>query len=149
VGESRDWRSLEAKKAGFNEFQLFDLSPSVEAMRLRKPDHSFPGAHYLPIPTSESAVCGTLEELGVIEGYTSLTPIYREHLADPRERLYLHGRCKKGCPRWSAPRKGPDEYNRFKDLMLSYRHRRQRWPKPFAIPMDFSSRDPEFLDLII
>ena len=152
-GLSAAWK---LKKAGFQEFQVFELEPECggNARFGENRITSFPwGAHYLPIPTRESkAVVELLEELGVIEGYTTTgTPIYREQYLcfDPQERLYIHGRWQEGLlPLVGATRGDLDEYTRFKDLMLSYRHRRGNDSrKPFAIPMDFSSRDPEFQDL--
>ncbi len=152
-GLSAAWK---LKKAGFHEFQLFELEPECGGNARFGENRITPfpwGAHYLPLPTRESkAVVELLEELGAIEGFTtSGTPIYREQYLcfDPQERLYLHGRWQEGLlPLVGATRRDLDEYNRFKDLMLSYRHRRGNdGRKPFAIPMDFSSRDPDFLDL--
>ena len=152
-GLSAAWK---LKKAGFHDFQVFELEQECGGNARFGENRITPypwGAHYLPIPTRESkAVVELLEELGVIEGYSaSGTPIYREDYLcfDPQERLYMHGRWQEGLlPVVGATRKDLDEYNRFKDLMFSYRRRRGKdGRKPFALPMDLSSRDPEFLNL--
>ncbi|MFN8005473.1 MAG: NAD(P)-binding protein [Terriglobia bacterium] len=144
------------KKAGFHDFRLFELESECggNAQFGENRISAYPwGAHYLPIPTHESkAVVELLDELGVIQGYASSgVPLFREEYLcfDPQERLYLHGRWQEGLlPMVGATRNDLEEYNRFKDLILSYRHHRGNdGRKPFAIPMEFSSRDPDFLIL--
>ena len=67
----------------------------------------------------------------------------------PQERLYRYGRWQEGLlPLLAVSKKDLEQYDRFRDLVAGYRTRRgQDGRKAFAIPMEFSSRDREFLEL--
>ena len=71
-GLSAGWK---LSKAGFQDFEIFELEPEVAGVS-RSGENSispFPwGAHYVPLPTEESrAVRELFEDLGVIESRTA------------------------------------------------------------------------------
>src|SRR5262245_40877376 len=153
AGLSAGWK---LKKAGFHEFELLELEPECGGNSRFGENQvtAYPwGAHYVPLPTPESrAVRELFAELGVIQGYSpSGEPLYEEKYLcfSPQERLYRYGRWQEGLlPLLAVPRKDLEQYSRFRDLVADYRTRRgQDGRKAFAIPMEFSSRDREFLDL--
>lgn len=153
AGLSAGWK---LKKAGFHEFEILELEPECGGNSRfgENQTTAYPwGAHYVPLPTPESkAVQELFAELGIIQGYSpSGEPLYEEKYLcfSPQERLYRYGRWQEGLlPTLAVPRKDLDQYNRFRDLMAGYRARRGRdGRRAFAIPMDFSSRDREFLEL--
>ncbi len=152
-GLSAGWKFI---KAGFEDFEILELEPEVGGVSRsgRNEICAFPwGAHYLPLPTEESrAVRELLEDLGVIQGHTPAgRPIYREEVlcSSPQERLYIHGKWQEGfLPHVGAAEKDLEQFKRFKDLVSFFKRRRGRdGRKAFAIPMEFSSRDPDLLGL--
>ena len=152
-GLSAGWKLV---KAGFTDFEILELEPECGGTA-RYGENSvsrYPwGAHYVPTPGTEArAVRELFAELGVIEGYDEGgRPRCREEYLcfSPQERLFIHGRWQDGLlPLVGAERGDLDEYARFKDLVHGYRERRGRdGRKPFVIPMELSSRDPELLAL--
>jgi len=153
AGLSAGWK---LKKAGFHEFEILELEPECGGNSRfgENQTTAYPwGAHYVPLPTPESkAVRELFAELGIIQGYgPSGEPLYEEKYLcfSPQERLYRYGRWQEGLlPLLAVPKKDLEQYNRFRDLVAGYRTRRGRdGRKAFAIPMEFSSRDREFLDL--
>jgi protoporphyrinogen oxidase len=150
-GLSAGWK---LNKAGFRDFEILDLEPEVGGVSLSGANSISPypwGAHYVPLPTVESrAVRELFEEIGVIEGRTGAgQPVYKEKYLcfSPQERLYIHGKWQEGLlPALGATRRDLDQFQKFKELILKYRSRRGKdGKKAFAIPMEFSSRDAEFL----
>jgi len=153
AGLSAGWK---LKKAGFHEFEILELEPECGGNSRfgENVTTAYPwGAHYVPLPTPESkAVRELFAELGIIQGYSSSgEPLYEEKYLcfSPQERLYRYGRWQEGLlPLLAVPKKDLEQYNRFRDLVANYRTRRGRdGRKAFAIPMEFSSRDREFLKL--
>lgn len=153
AGLSAGWK---LKKAGFHEFEILELEPECGGNSRFGENQvtAYPwGAHYVPLPTPESkAVRELFAELGIIQGYSpSGEPLYEEKYLcfSPQERLYRYGRWQEGLlPLLAVPKKDLEQYRRFRDLVADYRTRRGRdGRKAFAIPMEFSSRDREFLDL--
>jgi protoporphyrinogen oxidase len=151
AGLSAGWK---LNKAGFRDFEILDLEPEVGGVSLSGANSISPypwGAHYVPLPTVESrAVRELFEEIGVIEGRTGAgQPVYKEKYLcfSPQERLYIHGKWQEGLlPALGATRRDLDQFQKFKELILKYRSRRGKdGKKAFAIPMEFSSRDAEFL----
>ncbi|HSD10146.1 MAG TPA: NAD(P)-binding protein, partial [Candidatus Binatia bacterium] len=142
--------------SGFADFEILELEPECGG-NSRCGENSvsrYPwGAHYVPVPSEESrAVRELFEELGVIERYDAAgQPIYKEEFLcfSPQERLYIHGRWQEGLlPLVGATRNDHDEYARFRDLVRAARVRRgSDGRKAFAIPMEFSSRDRDLLEL--
>ena len=153
AGLSAGWK---LKKAGFDEFEILELEPECGGNSRFGENQvtAYPwGAHYVPLPTRESkAVRELFAELEIIQGYNPTgEPLYEEKYLcfSPQERLYRYGRWQEGLlPLLAVPKKDLEQYNRFRDLVAGYRTRRGRdGRKAFAIPMEFSSRDREFLDL--
>src|SRR4030095_3840762 len=153
AGLSAGWK---LKKAGFHEFELLELEPECGGNSRFGENQvtAYPwGAHYVPLPTPESrAVRELFAELGVIQGYgPGGDPLYEEKYLcfSPQERLYRYGRWQEGLlPLLAVSKKDLEQYNRFRDLVARYRTRRGRdGRKAFSIPMEFSSRDRELLEL--
>src|SRR5262245_42247880 len=153
AGLSAGWK---LKKAGFNDFEILELEPECGGNSRFGENQitAYPwGAHYVPLPTRESrAVRELFTDLGIIEGFNPRgEPIYEETYLcfSPQERLYRYGRWQEGLlPLLAVTKKDLEQYVRFRDLMATYRTRRgQDGRKAFAIPMEFSSRDHEFLEL--
>ena len=111
------------------------------------------GAHYVPLVTDESTEVKKLfEDLGVITGYDAQgLPIYNEYYicADPHERLFIYGQWQDGLvPAIAFADQDASQYKRFFDLMHRYRHLiGNDGHKVFAIPVDASSQDPQWLVL--
>jgi hypothetical protein len=153
AGLSAGWKF---HNSGFQDFEILELEPEVGG-NARAGENSvsgFPwGAHYVPVPTHESrAVRELFEELGVIEKYTpGGAPVYREEFLcfSPQERLYIHGRWQEGLlPMIGTTPRDLEQYDRFKDIILWYRNRRDRFGrKAFAIPMEYSAQDNDLLEL--
>ncbi len=152
-GLSAAWK---LNKAGFKEFEVLELEAECGGNSRFGENRitAYPwGAHYVPIPTQESkAVRELFAELGIIEGYTSSgKPIYQERFLcfAPQERLFIHGCWQEGLlPLTGATKKDLEQYDRFRDLILRYRHQRGKdGRKAFAIPMELSSRDKGLMEL--
>ncbi len=153
AGLSAGWK---LQKAGFTDFVILELEPEVGG-NARSGENSitaYPwGAHYLPFPTRESrAVRELLADFGVLRGDPyAAEPVYDERTINfaPQERLYAHGVWHDGLwPRVSVRQRDFDQYRRFHDLMDDFQRRRGAdGRKAFAIPIDFSARDPDLLAL--
>lgn len=152
-GLSAGWK---LQKAGLTDFEILELESEVGGNSRYGENRVTPfpwGAHYLPLPTEESRIVRELlEELGVIEGYTpDGQPIYQERALcfAPQERLYMHGRWQDGLmPVVGITSRDRDQYERFREIIDHYTHYQGAdGRKAFAIPMTFSSRDPELLAL--
>ena len=111
------------------------------------------GAHYLPLPTRESTlVRELLAELGVLHGDPGATrPAYEERYlcATPQERVYRNGLWEEGLlPHRGIEAAEREQQRRFHQRMEELKNMRGRdGRRVFAIPMEFSSRDPEWLAL--
>lgn len=110
-------------------------------------------AHYVPIANPESTeLIQLFEEFGMITGHAENgAPIYAEEMlcADPAERLFQDGRWQEGLlPRRGLTRDDERQYAAFFAEMDGLRRSRGDDGAPiFAIPLDRSSRDPEYLAL--
>lgn len=108
------------------------------------------GAHYLPLPSRESHwVRELLAELGVLQGDPGAAkPRYDERFlcATPQERVYRDGLWEEGL----LPHRGIDgdereQQRRFHGRMDELKRAKGRdGRRLFAIPMELSSRDPEW-----
>lgn len=148
AGLSAAWK---LDKAGCTGFELFELEPEPGGnARWGESDvTAYPwGAHYLPVPTTQSrAVRELLEELGVIEGYCEGTPVYDQRYLchAPQERLFIHGRWQEGLfPHSGMPPEEAAQVAAFRERMRQYRD----WHdaagrRAFAIPMELSSAAPD------
>lgn len=111
------------------------------------------GAHYIPLPSKESThVRHMLHDFGMLlDGVDSEIPSYDERyiVHAPDERVFdgLMWReglfSEEGLTQWEK-----DERQRFVDMMTNFRSAYGAdGRKAFAIPIDFSSADPEYLKL--
>ncbi|MFN8946067.1 MAG: NAD(P)-binding protein [Pseudobdellovibrionaceae bacterium] len=144
------------KRNHFDDFSILELEENVggNSVSGQSVMTEFPwGAHYLPLPNSESTeVKMLLEEMGLIQSYDSKSkPLFLEqHLvADPEERLYKDGVWQEGLvPKIGLTREESAEIDRFLELMESYRSALGSDGKPaFAIPVAYSSTDRQYTDL--
>lgn len=108
------------------------------------------GAHYVPLPGAEATEVQELfREFGVITGDDSAgRPIFRDEFLchDHMERLFLHGRWQDGIiPSHGLANDERAELERFLRFTDSLKQSRGNDGRPlFAIPVDRSSRDPEW-----
>ncbi len=143
-------------RGGMKDTLLLELESSVggNAACGQNAVSAYPwGAHYLPLPNAETTeVIALLEELKLITGRTPEgLPIYEETAlcADPMERLLIRGRWQEGL----LPTLGTSEADRreaeaFHAAMAGFRDAVGQDDAPaFAIPMEKSSRDPQWLEL--
>lgn len=144
------------QKQGLSDYLLLELEKQVggNARSGQNQVSAYPwGAHYVPLPSEESQYVRMLfEEFGVIQGYAdSGLPIYNElYLChDPDERLFKDGRWQDGLvPVRGARFEDHEDINRFFALIKRYKEMRGTDGKrTFAIPIDHSSQDAEFLAL--
>lgn len=111
------------------------------------------GAHYLPLPTRESTVVlRILEEMKLISGFKpGGEAIFDldQVVHDPDERLFAFGQWQEGLfPRVGASQRELEQWRNFQRDMESWKQRRDRQGrKVFALPVAFSSRQPEYLGL--
>ena len=151
-GLSAAWKLA---KSGFKDFRLFELESDLggNSRAGRNPVSTYPlSAHYLPLPPPEArAVRELLAELGVLEGDPrALKPRYDERYlcATPQERLYRNGWWQDGLlPLHGVAAEDQQQYRRFHALMESFRLRRDRGRRAFALPMAGSSQAPDLLAL--
>ena len=143
-------------KAGVDDFLLLDMESEAggNSRAGQSPLVAYPwGAHYLPLPTREAtAVRELLAELGVLHGDPAAAkPAYEERYlcATPQERIYRNGLWEEGL----LPHRGiavaeREAQHRFHERMDELKQARGRdGRRVFAIPMELSSRDPEWLAL--
>ena len=143
-------------KAGVDDFLVLEMEgePGGNSRAGQSSLVAYPwGAHYLPLPTREStAVRELLAELAVLQGDPAAgKPVYEERYlcATPQERIYRNGLWEEGL----LPHRGIDageraHQRRFHERMEELKEARgQDGRRAFAIPMELSSRDPEWLAL--
>ncbi len=143
-------------RKGFSNFVLLELDSQTggNAINGENSVSAYPwGAHYVPITSSETtAVTELFEELGVITGRNATgLPIYREEYlcADPMERLFIRGRWQEGfIPQFGISDSDRRPIEGFLAEMERLKTTRGSDGKcAFAIPLDQSSQDEEFLRL--
>ena len=153
AGLSAAWKLA---RSGFHDFRLFEIEPEMGGTSRggRGPATNYPwGSHYIPIPGRfAKAVKELFVELGVIRDWpVGGEPVYDERYLcfAPQERLFIHGRWQEGLfPSSGASATDLSELDRFRALMNGYRHRVDGSGRPaFALPLEYSSRDPELLEL--
>ena len=155
-GLSAAWRLA---KRGISDFKLFELEEQAGGNARSGANAATPyplGAHYLPLPTHESAtVRELLADLGVLIGDpAAAVPRYDERylVHAPQERLYAQGLWQEGLlPRIGASQRDADQYRRFETIVDAFKAQRGAdGRKPFAIPSAQASSDagPRTLDAI-
>lgn len=144
------------QKNGFSDFLILEMENAVggNSSSGKNQISAYPwAAHYVPLANKESKhVHDLFCELGIIEGYDpSGLPRYNElYLChDPQERLLKDGSFQEGLvPKRGLQKQDKEETARFFALMHNFRNAIGKDGKPaFAIPLDLSSQDPEFLKL--
>jgi protoporphyrinogen oxidase len=152
-GLSAAWH-LQAQ--GMHDYTLLELEATVggNARSGRNSISPYPwGAHYLPVPNHENLLLKQLlAETGVIvSGYDDERPQYHERYLcyAPQERLYIHGQWQEGLrPSHGLTRQEHADINAFEQQMQHFRQARGKDGRPaFAIPLNSSSTDAEFLAL--
>jgi protoporphyrinogen oxidase len=144
------------EKAGLRNFALLELENEAggNASSGKNAVSAYPwGAHYVPLVTEEAtAVKQLFEELGIIVGHDAKgLPIYNEYYvgADPHERLYMYGRWQEGLvPAIGITPEEEAQYKRFFAMMAGFKKLKGiDGKRAFAIPVDKSSQDPQWLAL--
>ncbi len=152
-GLSAAWR---LRRAGFDDFALLELErePGGNARSGANAVSAYPwGAHYIPLPTREArATRLILAELGVLQGDPDADrPRYDERALcqAPQERLYRNGTWEEGlAPLAGRTKAEAGEWQRFHERMRAFEAMRGAdGRRAFAIPLEFSSRDPALLAL--
>ncbi|APV48626.1 hypothetical protein BWI17_02350 [Betaproteobacteria bacterium GR16-43] len=152
-GLAAAWR---LRRAGFSDFELLELesAPGGNARWGENAVSKYPwGSHYIPLPTRESrSLRLLLAELGVLQGDPEAEVARYDERAlvqAPQERLYRDGT-------WTdrvAPLAGRSpselaEWERFQRRMSEFQRLRGKdGRRAFAIPVEYSSRDPALLAL--
>lgn len=153
AGLSAAWRLAHG---GLDDFLVLELENTLggNSRAQSYPESAAPwGAHYLPVPTAESrSVQRILREMGLLLGFSpSGEPLYSEmelcHANE--ERLWAFGAWEEGMyPRFGASTAELAQLRDFEQHIAAWQRRRDRQGrKPFAIPVHWSSRDPEILAL--
>lgn len=144
------------KRSGCSDFVILELEKDVGGNSSSGSNAygSYPwGAHYVPVANPESQYVNDLfEELGIIQkrdqaGLPFYNELYLCH--EPQERLFKDGAFHDGLVphRGLQPAENAD-IERFFSLVKQLRAARGSDGKPaFAIPVDLSSQDEQFLKL--
>jgi monoamine oxidase len=148
AGLAAGWRLMDA---GFDQFTLVELEDQVggNARAGRNAVSAYPlGAHYLPVPNREAgALRSMLREFGMITGERDGVPVYdpAQLCADLQERIFWQGRWHEGLiPRTGLSPQDEADVRAFEDAMAAFSRQTGRDGKPaFAVPMAYSSTDPE------
>jgi hypothetical protein len=143
------------KKNDFKNFVLFELDDEVggNSSSGSNPISKYPwGAHYVPLPGSEAKyVREFFEEIGIILGYENGLPVFNEYFlcSDSHERLFFQGKWQDGLvPQHGIQNDDKRQYEEFFSFVESLKTKTGSDGKPlFVIPLDLSSRDPEYLKL--
>ena len=157
AGLSAGWKLA---KSGFRDFAILELEPEAGGNSRwgENAVSAYPwGAHYLPVPSSEStAVRELLEEMGMVHDVgPDGEPIYDpRHLCHvPQERLFIDGRWQEGISAPELLSSSPATGDRavlaeFEQQMRRYRdYRDARGRRAFALPRALSSDEPDLVAL--
>jgi len=147
------WR---LQQAGVQKITLLDLEVEVggNARSGSNAISAYPwGAHYVPAPGPDAVeVRQVFEELGVITGHDAAgRPLYDETTlcGDPQERLFIRGVWQEGlAPNLGVTSDERAEMERFSAFVAQLRQTKGNDGKRiFTLPLDQSSRDPEWCAL--
>lgn len=152
AGLSAAWTLAEA---GHSDFRLLELEDSVggNARSGRNAVSAFPlGAHYLPVANREArGLRHLLAQLGMIVGEKDGLPVYDPYqlCADLQERLLWQGKWQEGLvPRSGIKASDRSDLDSFFRTTGDYSRRVGADGRPaFALPIAYSSRDPDLLAL--
>ncbi|HYX35144.1 MAG TPA: NAD(P)-binding protein [Oligoflexus sp.] len=144
------------KKQGFGDYRLLEMGGEAggNARSGKNSVSDYPlGAHYLPLPNAEEKdLLEFLQDAGALQGWTARgEPRYRDEFLchDPEDRVFYEGRWFEGLIAWKAlaPHE-VDDIRAFFRFISSVRQKKgQDGRRLFAIPLDRSSRDSEWLKL--
>lgn len=152
-GLSAGWKLA---NSGVDDFLILEMEsePGGNSRAGQSPLVAYPwGAHYLPLPTREaSAVRELLAELSVLQGDPAgLKPSYDERYlcATPQERVYRDGLWNEGLlPQRGLEPAEREQQKRFHQQMEEFKQAIGRdGRRAFALPMELSSRDPQWRSL--
>jgi glycine/D-amino acid oxidase-like deaminating enzyme len=151
-GLSAAWRLA---KAAVDDFLVLEMEsePGGNSRAGQSPLVAYPwGAHYLPLPGPEATmVRELLAELGVLQGDPNAArPTYDERFlcATPQERVYRNGLWEEGLLPHLGLAGEREQQRRFHERMEELKQARgSDGRRLFVIPMELSSRDPEWLAL--
>lgn len=141
------------KKSGLNDFEIFELEDHIGGNATGINNKAPWGAHYLPLANPENEdLISFLREAEIIKGLDEKgRPIYDEQMicSDPMEKLYIFGRMQEGIlPKQNLNSIDESEYEQFFQLLSDYQFKKGRDGKYiFNIPMEDSSKDPQYLQL--
>lgn len=150
AGLSAAWQ---LDRAGFGDYRVLELESEAGGNTRGGvgPLVAFPwGAHYLPLPPPEAVhVRELLSELGALRGDPAqVKPEYDETrlCATPQERVFKDGLWQEGLlPSLGSSADERAQHKRFQARMEKLKHARGKdGRRLFALPMEFSSRDPEW-----
>ncbi len=110
------------------------------------------GAHYVPLPSLEAQhVQEFFSEVGIIKGHENGLPVYDEYFlcADAQERLFFQGQWQDGLvPQHGISGADRQQYDEFFAFVEGLKNKKgQDGKRLFSIPLELSSRDPEYLKL--
>lgn len=144
------------RNKGVSDMVLLELEDHVggNAHHGRNELSAYPwGAHYIPVPNNDlTEYLSFLSECEVIVNTDAGgLPVYNELSLcfDPQERLYINGRWQEGLiPQFGVPTAEMQQMERYLKQMELYRYAKGNDGKDaFAIPVDRSSKDPEYTKL--
>lgn len=144
------------EKLGFHDYRMLELGddPGGNARNGRNGVSAFPlGAHYLPLPDGHHAELQSfLQDAGALTGWSAQgEAIYQEEFTchDPEERVFYRGHWYEGLIPWKAlPAAEIRDLRAFMAFVEQARLKKGRdGRRLFAIPLDESSRDSEWLRL--
>jgi hypothetical protein len=148
--------ALRLHQAGIDNITLLDLETAAggNARSGSNTVSAYPwGAHYVPVPGADATEVRRLfEEFGIITGHDAAgRPVYNELFlcADQQERLFTHGVWQEGLgPALGVSAFDRAEMSRFTQRISAMKTTRGRdGRRVFVIPVDASSRDPDWLAL--
>lgn len=144
------------QQQGINNMLVLELEDHIggNAAHSTNTISSFPlGAHYIPIPNNNlEEYLQFLQTAGVITSFTAEgLPVYNEAFLcfDPEERLYINGHWQEGLiPQYGVADDDRKQIERFVEQMHVFRMAKGTDGKDaFAIPVQWSSKDPSFVQL--
>ncbi len=145
----------ELLRAGVSNFTILELDQTAGGNSSSGKNYisGYPwGAHYVPVPNQESEhVISLFRELDLISGDKDGRPHYRDEALchEPEERLFIHGKWQSSLlPEIGTSEAEKQQAREFLSYVETMKHAVGKDGKPaFAIPLDLSSRDEEFLAL--
>ncbi len=144
------------EKQGFRDYRLIEMGAEVGGNARSGQNHvsAYPlGAHYLPLPNAEQTdLLEFLRDAGALKGWSAQgEALYHEDYLchDPEDRVFYEGRWFEGLIAWKAlPQDQLNDIRAFMNFVQGIRHKKGRdGRRIFAIPLDESSRDAEWLKL--